>query len=284
MAFGACLGVVNRFGGILMKTYTQFIRPSVLAWLLLFASLQACSKPVATPDTGEITSEVPDASLEATGAKVLLSTNLDASSDVPKALYQQESNSDGISLSSAPWNAGQKALKLSINRGESWQGAGYPRSEVMVSGGVQYNKKYVFESAFFFPNGSFVRNPSEMLALFQIHHDGGGTIPLAIYMKSGGLQLAVRKNTGSGTWYKLLAEIPTGRRVAYKLEYLGASDPSGYVKVWVDGKLVAEHRGQTAYSGYSRVGYPKLGLYDYFKTVPGNLTVYLDDFRWYELK
>jgi Polysaccharide lyase len=262
----------------------SIVRPSLIALTLLFgAGLQACSSPLEAPNDADLVSDTPDATLTASGARILLSTNFDASGDVPKALYQQESKSDGVSLSSAPWDASQKALKLSINRGESWQGAGYPRSEVMVSGGVQYNKKYVFESAFYFPDGSFVRNPSEMLALFQIHHDGGGTIPLAIYMKGGGLQLAVRKNTGSGTWYKLLSSIPTGKRVPYKLEYLGASDSSGYVKVWIDNKLVAEHRGQTAYSGYSRVGYPKLGLYDYFKTVPGNLTMYLDDFRWYEL-
>ena len=264
------------------KTVANMFRPAVIA-LLFAACLQACSSPLGTPTDSELT---PDTNMESTGARMLLKTNFDASGDVPKILYQQESNNDGVTISSAPWDAQQKALKLSINRGESWHGAGYPRSEVMVSGSnsVQYNKRYVFESAFFFPDGSFVRNPAEMLALFQLHHDGGGTVPLAIYMKSGGLQLAVRKSTGSGTWYKLLSSIPTGRRVPYRLEYLGASDSSGYVKVWIDGKLVAEHRGQTAYSGFSRVGYPKLGLYDYFRTVPGNLTVFLDDFRWYELK
>ncbi len=269
------------------KTVQGLFRPSLIALALLCAvSLQACSNPLGTPTDSELTSpDGSDVNLEASGARALLKTNFDANSDVPKVLYQQESNNDGVTISTAPWDANQKALKLSINRGESWHGAGYPRSEVMVSGSnsVQYNKRYVFESAFFFPDGSFVRNPSEMLALFQLHHDGGGTVPLAIYMKSGGLQLAVRKSTGSGTWYKLLTSIPTGRRVPYRLEYLGASNSSGYVKVWIDGKLVAEHHGQTAYSGFSRVGYPKLGLYDYFKTVPGNLTVFLDDFRWYEL-
>ena len=194
-----------------------FVRPALIALTLLFAAgLQACSSPLEVPGDADAVSDLPDASLTASGARILLSTNFDAGSDVPKALYQQESKSDGVSLSSAPWDASQKALKLSINRGESWQGAGYPRSEVMASGDVKYNKKYVFESAFYFPDGSFVRNPSEMLALFQIHHDGGGTIPLAIYMKGGGLQLAVRKNTGSGTWYKLLSSIPTGRRVPYR--------------------------------------------------------------------
>ena len=136
-----------------------------------------------------------------TNAKVVLETNYKASWDVPSFWYQQKSSPTAIGVVQAPWDASSRALKLAINHGESWNGAGYPRAEVMVATNknlsIDYNKHYLFETGFYFPEGSFVSNPNEMLALFQIHHDGGGTIPFAMYLKDGGLKVAVRKTTKS---------------------------------------------------------------------------------------
>jgi hypothetical protein len=221
-------------------------------------------------------------------ARVVLETNYNASWDVPSFWYQQKSSQNAIGIAQAPWDASSHALKLSINHGESWNGAGYPRAEVMVGGGknlnIEYNKHYLFETGFFFPEGSFVSNPNEMLALFQIHHDGGGTIPFAMYLKDGGLKVAVRKSTSSAKWYTALNSVPTGKYMKLKIDYYGSAGSDGAIQIWIDDKLVLDHQGQSAYGGFSRVGYLKSGLYDYFKTIPGNLTVYMGDFRWSEVR
>ena len=221
-------------------------------------------------------------------AKVVLETNYNASWDVPSFWYQQKSSPTAIGVVQAPWNASSRALKLAINHGENWNGAGYPRAEVMVATGknlnIEYNKHYLFETGFFFPEGSFVQNPNEMLALFQIHHDGGGTIPFAMYLKDGGLKVAVRKSTSSPRWYTALNTVPTGKYLKLKIDYYGSAGSDGSIKIWIDDKLVMDHQGQSAYGGYSRVGYLKTGLYDYFNTIPGNLTVYMSDFRWSEVR
>jgi Polysaccharide lyase len=218
----------------------------------------------------------------------VLETNYNASWDVPSIWYQHKSSPTAIGVASAPWNASSHALKLTINRGESWNGLGYPRSEVMVDSGknlsVEYNKHYVFETGFYFPEGSFVSNPSEMAALFQIHHDGNGSVPIALYLKDGSLKVAVRSDPSSPRWYTALNTVPTGQYMKLKIDYVGSAGSDGRAKVWIDDKLVVDYQGQTAYNGYSRVGYLKSGLYDYFKTVPGNLTVYMSDFRWSEVQ
>jgi hypothetical protein len=218
----------------------------------------------------------------------VLETNYNTSWDVPSLWYQQKSSPTAINVVAAPWNASSRALKLAINHGENWNGAGYPRAEVMIDTSknlsVEYNKHYLFETGFYFPEGSFVSNPNEMLALFQIHHDGGGTIPFAMYLKDGGLKVAVRKSTSSPRWYNALNSVPTGKYLKLKIDYYGSTGDDGAIKIWIDDKLVMDHQGQSAYSGYSRVGYLKTGLYDYFKTVPGNLTVFMSDFRWSEVK
>ena len=223
-----------------------------------------------------------------TNAKVVLETNYNASWDVPSFWYQQKSSPTAIGVVQAPWNASSRALKLAINHGENWNGAGYPRAEVMVASGknlnIEYNKHYLFETGFYFPEGSFVQNPNEMLALFQIHHDGGGTIPFAMYLKDGGLKVAVRKSTSSPRWYTALNSVPTGKYLKLKIDYYGSAGSDGAIKIWIDDKLVMDHQGQSAYGGYSRVGYLKTGLYDYFNTIPGNLTVYMSDFRWSEVR
>jgi Polysaccharide lyase/Carbohydrate binding module (family 6) len=223
-----------------------------------------------------------------TNARVMLETNYNASWDVPSFWYQQKSSPTAIGVVQAPWNAASHALKLAINHGESWNGAGYPRAEVMVATSknlnIEYNKHYLFETGFYFPEGSFVQNPNEMLALFQIHHDGGGTIPFAMYLKDGGLKVAVRKSTSSPRWYTALNSVPTGKYLKLKIDYYGSAGDDGSIKIWIDDKLVMDHQGQSAYGGYSRVGYLKTGLYDYFNTIPGNLTVYMSDFRWSEVR
>ena len=221
-------------------------------------------------------------------AKVVLETNYNASWDVPSFWYQQKSSPTAINVVQAPWNASSRALKLAINHGENWNGAGYPRAEVMVATGknlnIEYNKHYLFETGFYFPEGSFVQNPNEMLALFQIHHDGGGTIPFAMYLKDGGLKVAVRKSTSSPRWYTALNSVPTGKYLKLKIDYYGSAGSDGAIRIWIDDKLVMDHQGQSAYGGYSRAGYLKTGLYDYFNTIPGNLTVYMSDFRWSEVR
>ena len=241
--------------------------------------------PQPAPQPAPPTDSAPKPVPQPTSGKVLLQTSYTNSWDVPSIWYQQEAVSSGVTVASAPWDGNKHALKATINRGESWQGQGYPRSEVMTNDiNVAYNKRYVYETGFYFPQGSYVANPSEMLALFQIHHDGGGTIPIAMYLKDGGLKLAVRRDTSSATWYNVLSSVPTGRLVNLRIEYYGATDNSGYIRVYIDGNQVVNHQGVTAYGGYGRVGYVKTGLYDYYNSVPGSLTVYLDDFKWTEVQ
>jgi hypothetical protein len=223
-----------------------------------------------------------------TNARVVLQTNYNASWDVPNFWYQQKSSSTGIGVVQAPWDASSRALKLAINRGENWNGAGYPRAEVMVDTSknlsVENNKHYLFETGFYFPEGSFVVNPNEMAALFQIHHDGGGSVPFALYLKDGSLKVGIRANPSSPRWYTAMNTVTTGKYLKLKIDFYGSAGSDGSAKVWIDDKLVMDYQGQTAYAGFSRVGYMKTGLYDYFRTVPGNLTVYMGDFRWSEVR
>jgi Polysaccharide lyase/Carbohydrate binding module (family 6) len=223
-----------------------------------------------------------------TNARVVLQTNYNASWDVPSFWYQQKSSSTGIGVVQAPWDASSHALKLAINRGENWNGAGYPRAEVMVDTSknlsVENNKHYLFETGFYFPEGSFVVNPNEMAALFQIHHDGGGSVPFALYLKDGSLKVGIRANPSSPRWYTAMNSVTTGKYLKLKIDFYGSAGSDGSAKVWIDDKLVMDYQGQTAYAGFSRVGYMKTGLYDYFRTIPGNLTVYMSDFRWSEVR
>jgi hypothetical protein len=251
-------------------------------------TFEAGVTPTPTPTPTPNPTPNPNPTPLPTNAKVVLETNYNASWDVPSFWYQQKSSPNAIGVVQAPWDASSRALKLAINHGESWNGAGYPRAEVMVATNknlsIDYNKHYLFETGFYFPEGSFVSNPNEMLALFQIHHDGGGTIPFAMYLKDGGLKVAVRKTTSSPRWYTALNAVPTGKYLKLKIDYYGSAGNDGSIKIWIDDKLVMDHQGQSAYGGYSRVGYLKTGLYDYFNTIPGNLTVFMSDFRWSEVR
>lgn len=75
-----------------------------------------------------------------------------------------------------------------------------------------------------------------------------------------------------------------GRWHDFRVQARFVPTPDGHVKVWLDGKLILDHRGITAYPETPASGYPKNG-YIYFKMglyrnlMPEPMTVYIDEYR-----
>jgi Polysaccharide lyase len=222
------------------------------------------------------------------GWKLLMDVNF--KTGAPGGIYQQATNTDKTGVSRnrmipvmLPWDATRQGVRFEIVPGDKWNGKNaYPRAEFLIQDGpneLEYGKEYAFELEACFTGR--VSNGKEMLGPFQIHHDGGGTIPIAMYFKDGGLKLAVRKNITSPTWYTVLPSVEAGRKYRFRLELKGDKGTAGYVRVFVDDVLKAEHKGQIGYIDERRVGQGKSGLYDYGNTIPDGMTMISDGLRWY---
>lgn len=191
---------------------------------------------------------------------------------------------DRYQVVALPWDQAKKGIKFNIIPGDRWNGgAPYPRAEFMIAQGqndILFNRRYYFESNLVF--SGFVENPKEMLAPMQIHHDGNTTIPIALNLTGGQFKLVIRKTPSSPTWYTILDKIEAGRKYKLGLEVLGDKSSSGFVRVFIDGVLKCEHKGQVGYADSLRLGYFKHGLYDWGNTVPDGLEMISDGVRWYE--
>lgn len=222
------------------------------------------------------------------GWKLLMDVNFQQG--VPPGIYPQATNTDRsgssqnrMALIKLPWDLNRQGVRFEIEPGDKWNGKNnYPRAEFLIQDGpneIEYGKEYAFELEACFTG--HVTNGKEMLGPFQIHHDGGGTIPIALYFTGGGLKLAVRKNLNSPSWYTVLSGVEAGRKYRFRLELKGSKGTDGYVRVFVDDALKAEHKGQVGYVDERRVGQAKMGLYDYGNTVQGGMTMLSDGLRWY---
>ncbi len=195
-----------------------------------------------------------------------------------------------LSLVTAPWNTSKRAVLATIHRGDNWNGQGYPRSELSATKSavrIQGGQHYFISLGFQFPSSaaSYINNnSSEMLGVFQLHHpESTGTPPFAFYLT--GNTLKVRCVGGSASSPQRMKDyalfpaggVPTNRLVSIDMEYLPHTS-SGLLKVYVDGELKVSHTGGCAYTNSGDAGYIKQGLYDYWRTVPNTLSVYLEDF------
>ena len=207
-------------------------------------------------------------------------------------VYMQTTNTDAnnqvknrASVVTLPWDTSKKGLKTEIFAGDRWNGsAPYPRSEALISNSVaavEYNKEYLFRTTFSLDGNTNVSN--EMLTVFQIHHLGPGTIPVAVYQKEGKLQMAVRQNINSAKWMTLISNIEPNRKYSLDIYLKGNKESRGYVKVMINGVVVAEHVGQVGYLDQEIVGEVKFGgLYNYFNVTPGYFQLITDGLRWFE--
>lgn len=200
-----------------------------------------------------------------------------------------EWNEDYLWPVEAPWAPARVAIRATIHAGDDWEGLGYPRSELSQAihdlvGGTHYYLSFGFE----FPLEAepyLDGNDDESVAGLQLHHpEPYGSPPLGMYLTGRTMKLRCMggsaENEGfPGDWYELFPpeEVPVGRRVAIDIDYLPRNGPDGFLKLYVDGVLVADHQGACAYTDDGDAGYLKQGLYDYAETVDGELTMFLDD-------
>jgi hypothetical protein len=191
--------------------------------------------------------------------------------------------STGVTVAAAPWNTANKALKLAINKGENWEGTGYPRSQIV---NAQYrlmlNRRYHFYSGFYFPAGSTFGS-SNMLVGIQLHPSNNNSPYLSFTPNAGRLNI-VTANTvqNNEKWMDVGALTSfTGRYVPIEIIFT-PSKTNGYVAVIIDGKKVIEQTGgKTIYDIDSDGGYICQSLYDYLNQMPGTLSMYMDKTKVY---
>jgi Polysaccharide lyase len=184
---------------------------------------------------------------------------------------------DSISLVPAPYNPSVTTVKFVSKKGDSWNNLGYPRSELDMSPYFTFElgKIYTISTAFYFdPASAF--GTKELLALFQVHHEGNGSPPVAIFLENGNLFFSQRPGPYERNTISNYGAIPLGRRVGLKIEYKPDTTQSGFIKYYFNDSLVNEFSGQTMYPGSPNGGYLKQGIYDYNSSITDSATVFME--------
>jgi hypothetical protein len=193
--------------------------------------------------------------------------------------YQQKSVSTGISVATAPWNSAQKAIKFVINKGESWNGSGTPRSEILQPAfRFSLDKQYHLYSGFYFPVGSNAGSQN-LRTVFSFHSDHG--VPLIAFTPNNGRINIVTNNISGERWTNVGSMI-YGRYVPLEMIFR-PSKTAGYIAVIINGtKVYEQNGGSTVSSSDTNGGYVKHGLYDYLNQVPGSLTLFMGKTQIYQ--
>lgn len=207
---------------------------------------------------------------------------------IPDDFYQQEVADDGLEAVGAPWDPNRFAMRALIREGESWNGNGYPRSEVVaVKDGdavlLEWGKKYCLTSGFWF-DATATFPQGDIIAGFQLHGDDGVTSPpLGFYVNEGELVIDVGSNNNETHVRHPVGPVPLGEYVPFEIYLEPSPDADGRIRVTLGDEIVLEDSGPNNYSDNPTAGYLKQGLYDWGNRVDDSLAVYLDDLVVYEM-
>ena len=197
-----------------------------------------------------------------------------------------------LSVVAAPWDPARRALQMIARVGDDWHGAGYPRTEVtpQLDPRMMFGHRYCFEGAFQFDTGSTFPQPTPtrpgtMVAPLQIHGRDGISPVFAFEVHETTWRMVVQPGDPTTREEQALGEAPVGRRVRFQIEYVPSYGNDGYVGVAIDGVRVLDRhgvnhsgpRGSMPDGGNPDGGFVKLGLYDYWSTIPDHMTLFLDD-------
>jgi hypothetical protein len=184
---------------------------------------------------------------------------------------------DSIALAPAPYNSSITTVKFTSRKGDSWNNLGYPRSELDMGGYFTFElgKTYTISTSFYFdPISAF--GTKELLALFQVHHEGNGSPPVAIFLENGNLYFSHRPGPFERNTMSNYGATPLGRRVGLKIIYKPDTTQTGVIQYYFDGSLVNEFVGQTMYPGSPNGGYLKQGIYDYDNSITDKAILYME--------
>lgn len=212
---------------------------------------------------------------------------------IPKNVTQEQAqgSTDELSVVPAPWDAKQKAVKFVIRPGDSWNGTGYPRTELTLQGQknmVLWHKTYRYATSFYwpadtvFPTGK-VPKENTMLAPFQMHGDDGLSPLFSNLLVNGNQQLSFQR-AQDNTSYKVLplGAIPTGKLVEVDVVFRPSDGDDGYLIIQNHGQTVAELTGANDRTNVGqKAGYWKQGLYDFWSTSKVPMTLYMGDLNIY---
>lgn len=261
------------------------------------ASADAGVADAARSDLGSLTDAdvpLPDGSVPdlGIGPGTLLYTMTFQEATIPAALTRDEVADDSLELVEAPWDATRQALRVLVRHGESWNGAGYPRSEVSPQSSTMvnrlaWNRLYRIVGAFSYAADAMLPDDGDhgiglLITGFQLHGDDGVSPVLAFELRNGNMQLDYRPTDASVVdAMHDCGPAPLGERISYEILYRGAIDATGYLRVVVNGAVCYEESGPSNRAANPSPGYMKYGIYDPFHTVATSLVMYLDDVSYY---
>lgn len=192
--------------------------------------------------------------------------------------------------------AGHSAVKITIRSHDKFEAgnpgtSGSERAELLEAKKLvsRENRSYEFSFSMFFPTNFPIEPTRLVIAQWkQLCPDGGSCSDdspvLALRYISG--ELRITQNLNSPHETRLYTEKGEfrGRWLDFKFQVRFATNETGRVKAWLDGKQLVDFRGVTANSenpstGYTHPGYFyfKMGLYR--NSVPDPWTSYIDEYR-----
>ena len=197
-----------------------------------------------------------------------------------------------LAVVAAPWSASHYALRAIVRAGDD-SGSGYPRSEITpaITPHMAFGEHYCFRGGYWFPGDSTFPRPTStraglMVAPLQLHARDGISPILALQLLENGAQLAYQPGDNATSVVTTLGAIPVNRYVSFQLDYVGSTSTDGYVRLVLDGTVAFEHSGANHVGPRTTnpdAGFFKMGLYDFWSTVPTELTVYVDDLHVFHM-
>lgn len=151
------------------------------------------------------------------------------------------------------------------------------RSEIVFPEATSLNRWYSF--AIYFPKDGYLKDDADEV-INQWHQGGGKTPALCLRTRNDILYLRVL-----GVW-KSLGTIVKDTWQSYVLHVKHASDATGVVEIWRDGKLTLSYKGPNMYKVTGDIHNPnwKLGIYKAkwngaAKTLTSKRVLYFDDIK-----
>ena len=168
------------------------------------------------------------------------------------------------------------------------------RDELLEAKKLTSKENINYEQSFslFFPT-NFPIVPTRLIIAQWKQYCGGNdncsddSPVLAVRYISGALKITQNIGKHETVLYQEQAEF-RGRWLDFKFQTRFTTNQNGRIKAWLDGRLVVDYTGVTAYSENAATGYPspsrfyfKMGLYRDLMAEP--MTIYLDEYRKREL-
>jgi hypothetical protein len=196
--------------------------------------------------------------------------------------------------------AGRSAVKITVRSHDKFEAgspttSGSERAELLETKTLvgREDTPYEFSFSMFFPTNFPIEPTRLVIAQWKQLCPSGGNCSddspvLALRYISGELRITQNLNSPHETRLYTEKNEFRGRWLDFKLQVRFATNETGRIKVWFDGKQVVDFKGVTANSENPTSGYVhpsrfyfKMGLYR--NSVPAPWTSYIDEYRKKEL-